>query len=293
MALRHYSRSAAHAARVTARVLALWDAFGPSGFREEVAAASALVRSGQVHNAGLAAQYLQAIGEVQGLPRAASVVVPEAFGGTTVSGAPLGRVLEYPTMRVWALIESGADTATATKVGTATLARIVNNEVVQAGVDAEAAGIVGDESVGGFTRLAVPPACNRCIILAGSWWEWNEGFQRHPKCDCRHVPVADAANIKDVSIDPYRYFDSLSKPEQDRVFTAGDARAIREGGDIFRVVNARKGMYRSPRSSRVGRMSTAEIYRVAGSDRARAVHLLRRHGYIKPQKHPTNARLAG
>jgi hypothetical protein len=44
-------------------------------------------------------------------------------------------------------------------------------------------------------------------------------------------------------MDPRRYFDGLSRAEQNRVFGEAGARAIREGADMAQVVNARRGMY--------------------------------------------------
>jgi hypothetical protein len=42
--------------------------------------------------------------------------------------------------------------------------------------------------------------------------------------------------------DPKAYFNSLSRAEQERIFTVGGAQAIRDGADITSVVNARRGM---------------------------------------------------
>ena len=38
------------------------------------------------------------------------------------------------------------------------------------------------------------------------------------------------------------FFRSLSRAEQDRRFTSGGAQAIRDGADIFRVVNSRRSL---------------------------------------------------
>ena len=42
--------------------------------------------------------------------------------------------------------------------------------------------------------------------------------------------------------DPYEAFNNMSEAEQNRVFAKAGARAIRDGADIFQVVNARRHM---------------------------------------------------
>lgn len=35
----------------------------------------------------------------------------------------------------------------------------------------------------GYVRMLTPPSsCDRCVILAGRWYRWNQGFERHPMC---------------------------------------------------------------------------------------------------------------
>lgn len=101
--------------------------------------------------------------------------------------------------------------------------------------------MVNDYAVDGYVRMLNPPSCSRCTVLAGRWFRWNQGFQRHPRCDCRHIPSREA-DSRDLRVNPSRYFDSLSPDEQDKAFTKAGAQAIRDGADISQVVNARRGM---------------------------------------------------
>src|SRR5699024_3123647 len=96
--------------------------------------------------------------------------------------------------------------------------------------------------VTGYVRMINPPSCDRCAILAGKRYLWNEGFLRHPNCDCIHIPASE--NVAgDFRTDPYEYFKSLSESEQDRIFGKANAEAIRDGADIFQVTNTRmRGM---------------------------------------------------
>lgn len=143
--------------------------------------------------------------------------------------------------------------------------------------------------VAGYVRMLVPPSCSRCVVLAGNFYRFNAGFERHPRCDCRHIPAAEAL-AGDLALDTRAYFDSLSEAEQRRVFTVAGAEAIRDGADIGRVVNARRGMYTAQVGGRRVLATTAvsgsrvrlmpeTIVRVA-PNRAERLRLLRLHGYI-------------
>lgn len=105
----------------------------------------------------------------------------------------------------------------------------------------EAAATAQRTWVTGYVRMIEPGACSRCVILAGKRFKWNEGFPRHPKCRCRHIPASE--NVAgDLTTNPQAYFDSLNKAERDRIFTKAGAEAIRLGADPAQVVNARRGM---------------------------------------------------
>lgn len=114
---------------------------------------------------------------------------------------------------------------------------------------AESAATVAREEVTGWVRMLNPPSCSRCVVLAGRFYRWNEGFLRHPLCDCRHIP-ADESVAGDLTVDPAAYFDSLSRAEQDKTFTKSGAQAIRDGADIGQVVNARRGMTTAQRTAK-------------------------------------------
>lgn len=146
------------------------------------------------------------------------------------------------------------------------------------------ADIIQRPAVTGYVRMLNPPSCKACIILAGKWFRWNTGFDRHPQCDCQHIPGAENV-VGDQRTDPYATFESLTPEEQERVFGRSEARAIREGGDIYRIVNTsnpRRGLatvsghrrYRAPH-----RMTVDDIYRNAGT-RTNAIRMLEREGYI-------------
>ena len=137
--------------------------------------------------------------------------------------------------------------------------------------------------VSGYTRMLNPPSCSRCIVLAGKWFGWNKGFQRHPRCDCIHIPSSEALAGESM-LDPKEYFDSLSSAQQDATFTKSGARAIREGADIGRVVSRQRmpSALSRPKGSKPVRLTVDDIYRVAGS-RSNAIRLLTQEGFILPR----------
>ncbi|MEU7787671.1 hypothetical protein [Amycolatopsis sp. NPDC049159] len=91
-----------------------------------------------------------------------------------------------------------------------------------------------------YVRVLNGVSCARCAVLAGRKYRVS-AFQRHPRCDCRMVPAAREPS-ESWTVDPKHYFHSLSTQDQDKVFTAAGAQAIRDGADIGQIVNAREGV---------------------------------------------------
>lgn len=114
----------------------------------------------------------------------------------------------------------------------------------------------------GYVRMLNPPSCSRCGVLAGKFYRFNAGFARHPRCDCRHIPSTED-RAGDLTTRPDVYFDSLSKADQDRIFTGAGAEAIRSGADISQVVNARRGMT-TAQSNRLVRNQYGDFSTTAG-----------------------------
>lgn len=235
----------------------------------------------------------------------------EAFAGAAPDGAPLEYMLYDAARGAKKGIRRGMSEAGALKFGRDELRTLVKTTVTDAGRAAGGVAVATRPGVG-FVRMLNPPSCGRCAVLAGRFYRWNAGFRRHFRCDCVHQPVAgqDRARAEGLIADPYDYFASLSPQEQDRYFGAGPAQAIRDGADLGQVVNAqrgaeyagisRDGTRRGQRragtttegTSRRGhytrsggsgaRLTPEEIYRRAGTDRAKALELLQQNGYLVP-----------
>lgn len=189
----HYRRSALTTQRVVAAVLAIWRATGPSGFRDELPRAAGLVAAGQLAQAVQAAAYLIDLADEQGLAAADAVLNPRSLSGVAANGRALVDVLSYPVNRTWQLLDAGADFATAEQSGLASLTRITGNEIDQAGITAERVGMVGHQDFDGYIRTLSGPSCGRCAILAGKWFKWDAGFDRHPQCFPAGVTVSGPA----------------------------------------------------------------------------------------------------
>lgn len=224
-------------------------------------------------------------------------VVPTSLAGVASDGRDLAGLLLQPLIASQVAVASGVPPREAMTSGAAVLTRIVGTQVADAGRAAMGLGIAARPRVG-WVRLVEPGACSRCVILAGRFYRWSNGFDRHPMCKCRNIPAAeDTADLRPDN-DPMAHFNSLSEKEQNAQFTKAGAQAIRDGADIYRVVNGRrKAMGLSVAGHRIRataeatsrraglglgkapRLMPEEIYRQAKS-RDEALRLLTRHGYL-------------
>lgn len=129
-----------------------------------------------------------------------------------------------------------------------------------------------------FVRYLNPPSCSRCTVLAGRVYRYSQGFLRHPNCDCVMLPTTVAA--PDLVQDPVE----LAKEGKVRGLSKADMLAIEEGADFGRVVNVRSkkaGLRQAGRVlARAGKPTPEGIFAMAGDDRAKAVSLLKKYGYL-------------
>ena len=241
-AVEHYARQA----RITALGLIAARRARDQGDMDRLLA---VVVGAQIAAVREAADAVPAMLEEQGVDaEPVAQVVPAGLVGVASDGRALGSLLEL------------AETAEQ-------FDRIVETQLQDVARNASSVAIAARPAVTGYVRMINPGACSRCVVQAGKWFRWNEGFQRHPQCGCRHV-TARENTASDMTTDPAAYFDSLSEAEQDRAFTKAGAQAIRDGADRGRVVNARAGMTtaqvpfrgRGDRWSATGRLSTQDVY---------------------------------
>lgn len=212
----------------------------------------------------------------------AGLIVPAAFVASAPDGRDMGSLLDEAPIRARVAVASGASAAEARAVAGRWLTGTLLTVMADTGRSVVGADIAQRPALTGYVRMLNPPSCSRCVILAGKWFRWNQGFQRHPRCDCRHIPASESM-AGDLTTDPYAYFNSLSKDVQEKTFGRSEARAIRDGADIYRVENTRlRGLGTAKGNLRFGtpsRMTVDDIYRVAGT-RTNAIRLMTREGYI-------------
>ncbi|HLU81895.1 MAG TPA: hypothetical protein VKZ43_00710, partial [Trueperaceae bacterium] len=91
--------------------------------------------------------------------------------------------------------------------------RVVLSQVQDAGRNGAALQMAVTPSVTAYDRMLNPPSCSRCVILAGKVYARNAGFDRHPMCDCVHVPT-DSDNAGELIFDGPGYFNDLPTAEQ-------------------------------------------------------------------------------
>ncbi len=247
---------------------------------------TAVVTAAQTQAAATADDYLDAVLGAQNLDTAAAGRIdPRSFAGIASDGRALESLLQQPAITALQAIQGGASVDRAMASGLASARMIASTQVADAGRAADSAAMAARPSASGYIRVVVGRTCSRCTVLAGKYYAWNAGFDRHPKCDCIHLPTVEA-KAAGLIRKPREVFDGLSRAEQDRAYGKAGAAAIRDGADPAQVVNARRGMYvaggeQLTRTSagRTRRLMPEQIYRQA-ADRDEAVRLLRQNGYL-------------
>ena len=306
------------ASQAAAQVLASWRMIDTDNIIESWADAlptvTARVAEAQRSAASAGAAYTGKVVSAQGAePQPAGRVSVSQLAGVASDGRPLDTLLALPARQTVRRIGDGMTASEALAIGRRRVGMLAVTQVADAGRQASSIAMAADRAVGGYRRQISPPACSRCAILAGAFYRWNAGFQRHPSCQCVHVPaVGPKADLDGLeTFDPKAYFNSLDRAEQDRVFTAAGAEAIRDGANIGQVVNARRGMTsttaygRTVSSTRTGmsrrqssarrairatdqreglgaiRLMPEQIYLDANGNRDEAIRLLARFGYLE------------
>ena len=207
---------------------------------------------------------------------------PAAFVAQAPNGQPMDEVLRGAVVQAQVAVKAGASPSAALAQAESWLTGVLLTNLADTGRSVVGADIAQRPTLTGYVRMLNAPSCSRCVILAGKWFKWNDGFLRHPRCDCRHIPASEDV-AGDTATDPYAYFNSLSPEAQVKAFGKSEARAINDGGDIFRVVNIKQnGLGTAKSAKRYGtptRMTVDDIYRTAGY-RTNALRMLEEQGYI-------------
>lgn len=293
-AVLHYRQQQAISVGAAEQVGAAWRAgMGDDfdlGWSRIAATVFATVLAAQAQAAASGLAYVPAVLAEQGVdPGSLATVDPGRFAGGMSNGEPVEYLLGAAPIKAKQTMLLAQSSQLALAAGAEWLTQITLDAVRDANRDATSAAMITRPAVEGWVRQLNPPSCRVCIVLAGRWYRWSQGFQRHPRCDCRHVPGRKSAGTEAHRVDPYAYFHGLPKAEQDRLFGANDAQAIRDGADIYRVVNVRdRGLasasgrrgWQARRYGSPTQLTVDDVYRAAGENRELAVQLLRENGFI-------------
>lgn len=250
-----------------------------------------VVHAGRLATATAAAAYLPAVLAETGQRGAAyGAIAPEGFVTDAPDGRSVRGLLDETAIQAKMAVASGKTSSDALLQAGQWMSGTLLTVMADTGRAVVSADIAQRATITGYVRMLNPPSCRRCVILAGKWFRWNEGFLRHPKCDCRHIP-SEENMAGDLTTDPYAYFKSLSPEDRTKIFGQIESRAIDSGADIYRVVNighktangwTGRGLATAKGHLRYGtpsRMTVDDIFRVAGT-RTNAIRLLEREGYI-------------
>lgn len=182
--------------------------------------------------------------------------------------------------------------------------QLIEAEVADAGRSAFGAELAMTPDWQNYVRVLVPPSCKRCVILAGRIYRDNDGFERHPGCDCVHWPVQNWEEAHDLGLvmSPGEAFEKGVI----RDLTEAEEKAIADGADMAQVINSSSGIFtadlfghrvkattygttkrsrwRKQNPSRLVRLRPESIYRIVeqqyGGDREQLLRLLKLYGYI-------------
>ncbi len=226
---------------------------------------------------------------------------PRELAGWGSEGVPLEDALYSPVIGVKKQIARGVPVAEAMLYGASAVASLATTVVADTGRTGMQFDMITRRQAG-YVRVVEAGACSRCIVLAGKFFRWNAGFLRHLSCRCEHMPAKSRQWAIDEGwyADPYDAFRGMSAAEQHRVFGEFGSQAIRDGADIYQVVNAtgpRAGVYAGGRmthegTSRFGnfrrtsnyrhRLTPYGIYGDGSRSREQVIQALKDNGYILP-----------
>ena len=286
-ASKHYEVQQKIAQTSTAAVKKLWSRMGPdfdSSWESVRQPIVQTVRNGRLASAVDASVYTgRVLAETGQVAPAVGAVVPAAFVQFTPTGTDVGDYLDTSIVRAKQAVAGGADVRSALRVGGDWLMGALLTMFADTARDVVSADIAQRPLLTGYVRMLNAPSCARCVLLAGKWFRWNQGFQRHPRCDCRHIPASEDL-AGDFQTDPYEFFKSLSVTEQERLFGKNEAEAIREfGADIYRTMNIKMRGLGSAKANRIyGTPTKRTVNDILERDPSRkfVIENLEYHGYI-------------
>lgn len=199
-ALEHYAARAELTYAAAAATAGLWAQVDPAdivgSWTAQIPEAALVTTGGQLAAARTAQAYVaEAAAFAEASGAAAAAVRAAAFAGVASDARDLISLLYQPVIASLLTIKAGADTRTALTAGRATLDMIVRTQVADAGRLADQAGLAARKDLDGYVRVVVGATCSRCIVLAGKFYRYSTGFDRHPNCLPAGVTVSGPSRL--------------------------------------------------------------------------------------------------
>jgi len=259
---------------------------------------TSVVSAGQLAAAQRATTYVPAVLAETGQPDLPDARVrPQAFSGVAADGRSLTGLLRSSVVHAKTGSASGLSSDLALGVGQRWLDALVETVITDAfRLATEAETAVRDNL--GFVRQVNPPCCGRCAVLAGRWYRFDAGFERHPRCDCIGIPASENVAGSLVT-DPARLFNGgqvrgLTRRERERLAAGDDpVKVINESRDMWRAriqeqkaaakqaaKDAERATPAGEAAAAQGRASMEAILNSAGN-RQQAQDFMRRFGFIE------------
>ena len=260
LALEHQARIIKRTDLAAQKAVGLWRGVDPNsldaGWARVSPQIAAIAASVVTTNARDSQSYLNAVARDAGDGPGDSVVF-DSFTGVDGTGRDMESLLHGAVTTTKQGMTAGLGLQQSFLSGASYLATMFNTAVHDLGRSSDLVAGTG-RGYTHYVRVVNPGACSRCAMLAGVA-SGAKAFQRHPNCHCTSAPVKTdsrgrvSGEIPDgLYSSPAEYFGSLSKAEQDRIFTSAGAEAIRAGADVSKVVSARRGAAGIRYSSRYG-----------------------------------------
>lgn len=239
MAVDFYRRQALTSQAAARRVQERFRGVDVGNLREWVEAHSdeliVPILDGQAEAAGRAAAYVAAQSGVQNVATPEFDVNPLMF--TTDPDALASMTYSAAVIAPKQAAAAGLSPVLAGRVAARRLVRLASTAVADAGREATQASLVTSGHQG-YVRMLQLPSCRDCAVQAGKFFKWNAGFQRHPNCDCVHIPSSEASGIVGAELN---VTEAIRSGQVSGLSKAETTAIVEDGANPGQVINARRG----------------------------------------------------
>jgi hypothetical protein len=248
----HYTQQQGISALTGNAVARLWRRMGAdfdSSWSEIRPKVLQVVRAGQLAAAqasvGYVANVLAETGQDGGDP--AGVIDPAVFAITASDGRDLGTLLDEAPISAKVAVGDGIDVDTALAQSGRFLTMVTLTQVADASREYVAADMGVRPQVTGWVRMLNPPSCDALRHPRREVVPLEPGLPAPPALRLPAHPLA--ARTRPATSPPTPTPTSGPSPtaSRTRLFGRSNARAIRDGGDIYRVVNVQQPRARGRR----------------------------------------------